>query len=1018
MKKQLTLITLLSIVCFTGFSQKKKKITVETAPIISADAVSPTSAAERMAGYEQRKKLQEASLVKNLKFRNVGPTIMSGRIVDIDANPENPTEFYAAYASGGLWHTVNNGQSFTPIFDNEAVMTIGDIAVDWKTRTIWIGTGENNSSRSSYSGVGMYKSTNNGKSWEYLGLPESQHVGRIALHPSDPNIAWVAVLGHLYSPNKERGMYKTTDGGKTWKQTLYTNENTGAIDVKLDPNNANILYATLWYKERTAWNFVEGGKESGIYKSTDAGETWKLISGEGSGFPTGAGNGRIGLAVYPKNPNIIYAIIDNQANRPKKEEKEDASRLTTKKMKTITKDEFLALSDATINEYLDGQGFPEKFTAKTFKEDLKADKIKVQDIYEYTYNGNNDLFDTQVTGAEVYRSEDAGATWKRTHADYLDNIYFTYGYYFGQIWVDPSDDKKIVIVGVPIVRSEDGGKSFKSIERENVHSDHHALWFDPKDTKHYINGNDGGINITYDDGKTWFKANSIPVGQLYHVSVDMAKPYNVYSGLQDNGVWFGSSTNSFDYNYGIFDNGDGFKFLLGGDGMQVQVDWRDNNTVYAGFQFGNYFRINKATNERKKLDVPRELGEAPFRFNWESPLTISRHNQDIIYFGSNKFHRSFDKGDTFKTLSGDLTRGKKEGDVPFGTLTTIEESPSRFGLIYTGSDDGLIYVTKDGGYTFTKIMDKPNLWISGIAVSAHAEGTVYASLNAYRGDHFKPYLFVSNDYGQNWQAIGTDLPAEPINVIKEDMKNANIIYIGTDNGLYISMDKGKTFMRGNGDGMPNVSIHDLVIHPRENELVVGTHGRSIYIADVKPLQALSSEVLAKNVHLFDLPIINYNASWGKMFDKYAEPKERKYDITYYAKAAGKATIKIQTDKGLIIKNITDDAEAGLNNVNFDQAIDLASKGDYEKYLNDVKKKDDKEINAERRPLELADDKKVYFRPAKYKVIIELNGDKLEKDLEIKAPERRSRRAMSPKPTASPSEFEEWYEEMGFEDTKK
>ncbi len=1013
MKKYILLTLSLLVTCFAAFSQKKKKIIPEVAPVIISNAISPTSATDRMAGFDQRKKLQEASLVKNLKFRNVGPTIMSGRIVDIDANPENPTEFYAAYASGGLWYTANNGQSFSPIFDNEAVMTIGDIAVDWKTRTIWVGTGENNSSRSSYSGVGIYKSSNNGKTWEHLGLPESHHIGRIALHPTDPNIAWVAVLGHLYSPNKERGMYKTTDGGKTWKQTLYLNENTGAIDVKLDPNNASTLYATMWHKERSAWNFVESGTESGIYKSTDAGENWKLISGENSGFPAGVGNGRIGLAVYPKNPNIVHAIIDNQANRTKKDEKEDLSKLSTKKMKTITKDEFLALSDVTINEYLDGQGFPEKFTAKAFKEDLKTDKVKVQDIYEYTHNGNNDLFDTQVTGAEVYRSEDAGMTWKRTHSDYLDNIYYTYGYYFGQIWVDPTDDKKIVIVGVPIVRSEDGGKSFKSIDRENVHSDHHALWFNPKNPKHYINGNDGGINITYDDGKTWFKANSIPVGQFVAVAVDMAKPYNVYGGLQDNGVWYGSSSNSFDYNYGIFENGDGYKFLLGGDGMQVQVDWRDNNVVYAGFQFGNYFRINKATGERKRLDVPRELGEAAFRFNWEAPLTISRHNQDIIYWASNKFHRSFDKGDTFKTLSGDLTRGKKEGDVPFGTLTTVEESPTRFGLIYVGSDDGLIHVSKDGGYTFTKIMDKTDLWVSGISPSTHSESTVYASLNAYRADHLKPYLFVSNDYGQTWQTIGTDLPAEPINVVKEDPKNANIIYVGTDNGLYISMDKGKTFMRGNGDGLPSVSVHDLVIHPRENELIVGTHGRSIYIADVKPLQALSSEVLVKNIYVNDLPAISYNASWGRVFNKYEETEERKYNLSYYAKAAGKAIIKIQTEKGIILKTITDDAEAGLNNVNFDQTINASAKDSYEKFLNDSKKKDEKDVT-----LEPADDKKIYFRAGKYKVVFELNGEKIEKDLEIKASERRSRRAMSPKPTASPEEFEEWYEEMGFEETKK
>ena len=1007
MKKLLLLTLSLSIVSI-AFSQKKKNKTIDiiTPIVLNTDAISATSATERMAGFDQRKKLTESSLVKNLKFRNVGPTVMSGRVVDIDANPDKPSEFYVAYASGGLWFTDNNGQSFTSLFDNEAVMTIGDIAVDWKSGTIWVGTGENNSSRSSYSGIGMYKSSDKGKTWQHLGLPDSHHIGRIALHPTDLNIAWVAALGHLYSFNAERGIYKTIDGGKTWKKTLYINEKTGGIDVRIDPNNANVLYAAMWHKERSASNFVESGKESGIYKSTDAGESWKLITGENSGFAQGEGNGRIGMAIYPKNSNILYAIIDNQAQKPKKIDKNEADKLTPKQVKDITKEAFLALNDSQIDDYLAENGFPEKYSAKSLKEDLKTDKIKVQDIYLYTKNGNDDLFDTTVRGAEIYKSEDAGSTWKRTHEDDIDDLYYTYGYYFGQIWVAPDDDKKLVIVGVPIIRSEDGGKSWKSIDRSNVHSDHHALWFNPKDSKHYINGNDGGINITYDDGKTWFKANSIPVGQFVAVAVDMAKPYNIYGGLQDNGVWYGSSANNVGFNFGIFDGGDGFKFLGGGDGMQVQVDWRDNNTVYLGSQFGFYSRVNKATGERKSLQVPRDLGETPFRFNWEAPITISRHNQDIIYWASNKFHRSLDKGDNFKTLSGDLTRGAKTGDVPFGTITTIEESPLHFGLIYLGTDDGLMHISKDGGYTWSKIMDK-NLWVSGISASTHSESTVYACLNAYREDNFKPYLFASNDFGTTWQAIGTNLPAEPINVVREDLKNANILYVGTDNGLYISFDKGLTFMNANGNGLPAVSVNDLQIHPRENELIIGTHGRSIYVADLKPIQAWKSEILAKDLHINDLLSMTYSQNWGSVRNKYVEPIERKYDIVFYAKTAGKATIKIQTEsktlpEGLILKTIFDDAESGLNYINFDQSIDANIKTDYEKFLNDSKKKEEKTVI-----LEPADDKKIYFRAGKYKVIIEQNGAKAEKDLEIKAPERRTRRAGMPK--ASPDE------EMEFED---
>jgi photosystem II stability/assembly factor-like uncharacterized protein len=1009
----------LILISFTSFSQKKKKnrdaeIIAKPIETIQTLPNSPTSASERMAGFEQRKKLIEASIVKNLKFRNVGPTVMSGRVVDIDANPDKPSEFYVAYASGGLWFTDNNGQSFTPLFDNEAVMTIGDIAVNWKTRTIWVGTGENNSSRSSFSGVGIYKSTDNGKTWQHLGLADSHHIGRIALHPTDPNTAWVAALGHLYSFNDERGVFKTTDGGKTWKKTLFINDRTGGIELQIDPNNANTLYAGMWHRERKAYNFVESGRESGIYKSTDGGDNWKLITAENSGFPQGDGNGRIGISVYPKNSNILYAIIDNQGARDKKEDKTDENALTEKKLKDMSKEAFLNLSDAAISEYLENNGFPEKYTAKSLKEDIKNDKIKVKDIYEYTHTAADDIVQAEVKGAEVYRSEDGGTTWKKTHNEPIEDLYYTYGYYFGQIWVAPDDDKKIVIVGVPIIRSEDGGKTFKNIDRSNVHADHHALWFNPKDNKHYINGNDGGINITYDDGKTWFKANSIPVGQFVAVAVDMAKPYNVYGGLQDNGVWYGSSNLNIGFNFGIFDGGDGYKFLGGGDGMQVQVDWRDNNTVYAGSQFGFYTRINKTTGERKFLQVPRDIGESPFRFNWEAPITLSRHNQDILYWASNKFHRSLDKGDNFKTLSGDLTRGTKTGDVPFGTITTIEESPLKFGLLFVGTDDGLIHISKDGGYTWSKIMDKENLWVTGISASNHSESRLYACLNAYRDDHFKPYLFTSNDYGTTWQAIGTNLPAEPIMVVREDPKNANILYLGTDNGLYISFDKGQTFMNANGNGLPAVSVNDLQIHPRDNELIVGTHGRSIYVADLKLIQALTTEILGKDLYVYDLPSINYSSNWGRMRSKYSEPQEQKYDITYYTKSAGKATIKIQTDKGLVLKTITDDAEAGLNFVNFDHAIDATAKADYEKYLNDTKKKDDKAIK-----IEEADDKKVYFRAGKYKVVVSLSSGSsvgtqttAEKDLEIKTLERRGRRGVAPQGTVSPDELKVMIEEWG------
>jgi photosystem II stability/assembly factor-like uncharacterized protein len=966
-----------------AFAQKKKA-KVEAVPATIVQTSTATTATDRMAGYQQRQKLSAASIVNNIKFRGIGPTNMSGRVADIDVNDANPNQFFVAYASGGLWRTDNNGMSFVPLFDNESVMTIGDIAVDWTTngQTIWVGTGESISSRSSYSGNGIYKTTNGGKTWQHIGLEESHHIGKIVLHPNNPNTAWVAALGHLYSFNKERGMYKTTDGGKTWKQTLYIDDQTGAIDVDIDLSNPSVLYASMWHRERTAWNFVEGGKSSGLYKSTDGGDSWKQINVEGSGFPTGEGNGRIGMSIYAKNSNILYAFLDNQ-NRRKEDVTKTPTGLTTKTLRTLSKDDFLKLSDNELNEYLDQTNFPEKHTAKKLKEQVAADKLKVSDLYQFVAGANDEMINTPVIGAEIYRSDDAGKTWKRTHDDYIDAVY-TYGYVFGQVFISPDNPDRIITYGVPVLESTDAGKTWKSIDGDKVHADQHYIWFNPKNPNHIILGNDGGVYLTYDSGKNWQHLNSTPVGQFYAIGVDMEKPYNVYGGLQDNGVWWGTSQPGEELRP--------WKSLFGGDGMQVQVDWRDNSTVYTGSQFGFYARLNKNNTgfgNSKRLQMPAtEIGEAKTRFNWQSPIVLSRHNQDIVYFGSNKFNRSLDKGETFQTLSGDLTKGSKEGDVPYGTLTTIAESPKRFGLLYVGSDDGLIHVSKDGGYSWTKISDKlpQNLWVSRVAASNHNEGTVYASLNGYRNDDFKAYLYVSTDYGQNWQTIGADLPAEPINVVQEDPKNANIIYVGTDHGVYISINKGQSFMSMNG-GLPAAPVHDLLVHPRDNELVVGTHGRSIYVADVSLVQQLTDSTMTKDMVVFPLKPLNYSPTWGRMFDKYAEPRVQKYDIAYMAKTPTKATIKVLTDKGLAIRTLTDDAETGFNFVTFDLTIDATAKTDYEKYLNDVKRKDEKAIT-----LEAADDKKIYLRAGKYKVLVETaTGSKAEQTLEIKAAERRPSR---------------------------
>ena len=802
--------------------------------------IKATSAQERLKTIDQRKQLLSRSTLNETSFRNIGPSIMSGRVVDIEVNPQDPTEFYVAYASGGLWHTQNNGQSFAPIFDSVDVLTIGDIAVNWQNRHIWVGTGEVNSSRSTYAGLGVYRSANNGKTWEYLGLPESHHIGKIQLSAKDPNTAWVAVLGHLYSESKDRGIYKTTDAGKTWNQTLALDANTGAIDVDMDPSNEQVLYAAMWYRTRTASNFEEAGKTSGIYKSTDGGDHWTLMSTPTSGFPSGDGVGRIGLAVYPKNPSIVYAIVDNNFHQPDTamQKAADTTRYVLRDFKALTVDQFLVLDDKKLNAFLKSprNGIPTKYSAENIKQDVKSGKLAPNCIWDYLYDANTALFETPIYGAQVYRSDNAGLSWVKTHDKPIE-LYSTYGYYFGKVFVSPSNPDKIAITGVSVLLSTDGGKTFSSIGKENVHADHHFVWMNGQRDSHMIIGNDGGCNITYDNGAHWFKANTPAVGQFYNIAIDMAKPYNVYGGLQDNGTWFGSSATK--ENYDWYDNGQNpYTMIGGGDGMQVQVDWRDNKTVYSGSQFGFYSRQNLVTKERKAVRPTRDLGEPAVRYNWQSPILLSRHNQDVFYFGSNKFHRSMSKGDSLVTLSNDLTTNPAQGDVPFGTTTTISESPIRFGLIYVGTDDGNVQVSKDGGNSFTMISQKlpKGLYVSRVIASKYNVARVYLTLNGYRNDHFNAYVYQSDDYGTTWKQIMKDLPSEPVNVIKEDAVSDQVLYVGTDGGLYVSLDGGNSSMAWT-KGLPaSVPVHDLEIHPRDHEIVLGTHGRSLYVGKLDALR--------------------------------------------------------------------------------------------------------------------------------------------------------------------------------------
>lgn len=860
-------------------------------------------------------KSQESNDFAHIPFKNIGPTVFSGRVSDIEVNPKDPSKFFVSYASGGLWYTDNNGTSFESTFDHEDVMTIGDFDVNWADSTIWVGTGEVNSSRSSYAGLGMYVSYDFGESWERKGLEETHHIGKVLIDPEDPQHILVAALGHLYSANKERGIYQSVDGGTSWQQQLFINDNTGAVDMIRDPNDTDILYAATWHRERRAWNFVESGEGSGIYKSSDGGDTWTIIN---NGFPQGDGVGRIGLSMGTVNgTSRIYALLDNYDRRAPEEKKEDEG-LTKNDFKEMTDEEFKNLKKEDLKSYLSENRFPKKYTTEKVMSLFNDGKIKPSDLASYLENANSLLFDTPVIGAELYASDDGGMSWSKTHDDYLDAVYNSYGYYFGVVRVNPSNLDEVYVLGVPIIRSDDGGQTFTNIGGDNVHSDHQALWVNPQRDGHIINGNDGGINISYDAGEHWSKCNSPSVGQFYQITVDMAEPYNVYGGLQDNGVWFGPSTNEPStrwHSTGQYP----FKSIMGGDGMYTQVDTRDNITAYTGFQFGNYFRVNTTTGSRKRITPSHELGDAPLRWNWLSPIHLSIHNPDIFYMGSNKLFRSFNQGDDFEAISDDLTAGGQTGDVAFGTLTSIHESPKKFGLLYTGSDDGLVHVSRNGGYQWDDISEglPENLWVTRVQASAHEEGRVYLSLNGYRWDDFKPYVYKSDDYGATWIPIGLDLPNDPVNVIKEDPVNENILYVGTDFGSYVSVDQGAQFYKLS-EGLPHVPVHDLVVHPREHDLLIATHGRSIYKGNIEMIREFDN-IKEKSLYVSAINSPRSNQLAGRKRGFY-ESEGKDIEISLFAKEGGSAQIQVLNDNNTVLQTHNISLHSGFNVVMMDGTI--------------------------------------------------------------------------------------------------
>lgn len=754
-RNHLLFVQLIVVVMLTSNWSLSANGQQSTPPVLDAET--------RLAWHAQHLKMRSESPFSSLKWQFIGPELMSGRVTDIAAPADQPFTFYVATASGGVWKTVNEGTTWIPIFDDAPSASVGAIAVaPTEPETVWVGLGEANIFRSSMSGTGVYRSKDGGQNWEHMGLPESQHIARIVVHPEDPNIVYVAASGHEYTPNTERGIYKSTNCGITWERVHYVNEHVAAIDLVMDPNDPNTLFAAMWNRTRHAWSDPLPGPDDGIFRSTDGGENWELLT---EGLPDYKKTGRIGLAIAASRPNVVYALIDNHESARQADEGER-----------------------------DSYGR------------LRANVIK---------------------GAEVFRSDDRGDSWNKVSESdrTMERLFSTYGWVFGQIRVDPSDENNVFIMGVPLLRSKNGGKKFDRVNFPELHGDHHAMWINPNNSKHIINGNDGGINLSYDGGETWKNVENLPVVQFYNVVVDNAKPFRVYGSIQDNNSWRGPS----DYRPGRSQKTD-WQRVPGGEASQMAIDPEDENIFYSE---GFYGSIQRSTLEprRTKNIIPKAAeGEPPLRGQWLAPFTLSPHNSRIIYHGMQYVFRSLDRGESWERISGDLTFNDptKQGNISFATIFSLCESPLKFGLVYAGTDDGRLHVTKNGGVQWNEIMEGlPRKWVSRVVASRYEAGTVYATLNGKRDDDFQTYVYRSRDYGKTWEDISEGIPGGPVNVIVEDPNNQSILYVGTDMGVYVTLD-GADSWQVLGTELPITFVHDLAIQERDKVMVAATHGRGMY----------------------------------------------------------------------------------------------------------------------------------------------------------------------------------------------
>jgi photosystem II stability/assembly factor-like uncharacterized protein len=815
----------------------------------------------QVTGLAQNTSSIDSKHFERLEWRSIGPCNMGGRTADVEGVPGNPNIVYAGTASGGVWKTTNGGTSWIPIFEREHTISVGDIALEPNNPdVIWVGTGESNVRNSVSFGDGVYKSNDGGKSWQHMGLKDTQYISRIIVHPGNPDIAYVAALGHAFGPNEERGVFMTTDGGKTWQKTLYIDNQHGACDIDIDPGNPNILYAAMWNFERKPWTFRSGDEKGGVYKSIDAGRTWKKLT---SGLPKLVG--RIGIRVAPSNSNVVYAMTESKEGT-------------------------------------------------------------------------------------LYRSDDRGETFKQVSKQ--ANI-VSRGFYYTRVRVDPTDENRVYAVASTLFVSIDGGRTFKPISAK-THIDYHAFWIDPKDPNRMWQGEDGGIAVSYDRGEHWEYVNNIPIGQFYQVSADNRQPfYYLHGGLQDNGGWTGPSRTR--EPAGILN--DDWRMVNFGDGFYVLNHPDDPDLYLSESQGGDVVRTNMRTREQQLVKPSPESGggaaaDNKYRFNWNSPLIPSPHDKNTVYLAGNVIFKSTDFGKTWQAISSDLTTNDREklkdsggpvaientGAEYYCTIISLAESPVTQGVIWAGTDDGNLQLTTDGGKSWANLAKN----VKGIAAGSEVShvkpsrtgaGVAYVSFERHMFDDFHPYIFKTADNGKSWTNITGNLPDHAyVQVVREDPKNLSLLYAGTELGLFVSYTGGNTWIPLNLKNLPTVSVHDILIHPRENDLILATHGRSLWVFDdATPIQQMSAEIANNDLHIFDVrPGLRFTTRFtrygigDKAFTGPNPPSGAL--ITYYLKnkpdEKTEAKLQILDGSGKVIREIKEvSKEAGLNRVAWDLRYD-------------------------------------------------------------------------------------------------